>query len=56
MAPFTKASPAAMPSEPPMKPKSCTAMVIGMLFDAAEPDLEGVLLAGLGAGILEAVE
>ena len=39
-----------------MKPKSCTAMVIGMLFDPAEPDLEGVLLAGLGAGILEAVD
>jgi hypothetical protein len=38
-APLMKASPAAMPRDPPMKPKSCTAMVIGRSSTRPKPTL-----------------
>ena len=53
--PVMTASPAAMPSEPPMKSKSCTPTTTGRLFDLAGRDPHRVLHAGLGARILEAV-
>jgi hypothetical protein len=41
--PLITASPAAMPSEPPMKSKSCTPTVSGVALDHAVADLDGVL-------------
>ena len=48
------ASPAAMPSEPPMKAKSCTAMTIGSRR-ACRAGEDRILGAGLLLGLLEAV-
>ena len=56
MAPLTKASPAAMPERAAHEAEILHRDGHRDVFDPAEPDLEGVLLAGLGAGILEAVQ
>ena len=53
--PRTIASPAAMPSEPPMKSKSCTRDDAGAL-QLAVADLDGVVQPGLGARVLDAVD
>ena len=53
--PVITASPAAMPSEPPMKSKSCTAIVTIWPSSRADAELHRVLQSGLGARILEAV-
>ena len=50
-----KASPAAMPSEPPMKAKSCTSTTAGWPLDLAVADGHGVLLAGGLARRLQAL-
>ena len=53
--PATIASPAAMPSEPPRKSKSCTATVTGEPFELARRERHRVGGAGLGAIFLEPV-
>ena len=54
--PVITASPAAMPSEPPMKSKSCTPIDDRQAFELAEAELDRVVQAGLGARVLEAVD
>ena len=49
------ASPAAMPSEPPMKSKSWTAETTGHALDRTGADENGIVQPGLGAGIAEAI-
>src|ERR1700722_1195589 len=51
--PLITASPAAMPSEPPMKSQSCTAITAPVKL--AEAKLHRVVQAGLAARVLEAV-
>ena len=54
--PLTSASPAAMPSEPPMKSKSCTRHHHRQAVEPAEAELDRVIGAGLAARVLEAVD
>ena len=53
--PFSTASPAAMPSEPPMKLKSCTAAVTGRPSSVPAPDEHSVVQTGLGLGVFQPV-
>ena len=53
--PVITASPAAMPSEPPMKSKSCTPISHRQAFELADAELHRVVQAGLGARVLQPV-
>ncbi len=54
--PLMMASPAAMPSEPPMKSKSCTAIDHRQTVEPAVAELHRVIEAGLAARVLEPID
>ncbi len=45
-----------MPSEPPMKSKSCTPITTGVVSSRPEAKLDRIVHTGLGAGIFQAID
>ncbi len=54
--PVMTASPAAMPSDPPMKRKSCAAATISAAVEPPFADQHGVVELGIRLGVLQPVD